>query len=351
MRKFKLILCIIALSVMASCMRRPFGESRTTIHLDLKVKTDIVHELKPVEKPEYVKVLFCDPETGDPIYDNIMPSYGGMINPPPGTYDVLVYSLGTYTSIISKENNLFTAEVSTDDIPEFEKSQLSSLLKKRKYILEELDRKRLEEAATKGMVELKKAEESVLENQQERQEELIVNEPDHVFVGRKRNVVIPQVEIGEVFQMTIEMTAETIVETWHVQFTNVTGVQYVTNTVALMSGLHHSTLLWDGRKSDDQVTVYFKMGRGQDKHSLFGTFHTFGKHPDYNNGLCVDVGIMNMSDQNEVYHFDVSDQFNEQNTRHLIVIDEPIEVKPPDNSGGFKPEVDDWEDIETDIII
>ena len=351
MKHYKLLLYIIALSVMASCMRRPFGQFATEVRLDLHVKTEIEHEMVKIPEPDVMMVLFCNPVTGEIESFDLVSPEGGKVYPEPGTYDVLVYNMKLESTQILNDDNLFAMEATTNEISAFDKQQLESLLKRRHNLLEELYLKQLEEAAKSGQDALKQAEADVLEQQKLKKEELIVNEPDHVFVARKENVVIPQLAAGESFRMTLDLTAETLVETWHVKFTNVNGVEYVTNTVGLMTGLHQSVRLWDQKKSENQVTVFFRMGRGQDKKSLFGTFHTFGKHPAYDNGLTVDIGIMNMAGQNDVYHYDVSDQFNEQNTNHLILIEDEITIKEPEGGGGFKPEVEDWEDIETDVII
>ncbi|WP_308761457.1 hypothetical protein [uncultured Bacteroides sp.] len=63
--------------------------------------------------------------------------------------------------------------------------------------------------------------------------------------------------------------------------------------------------------------------------------------------------LTNASGDKREYVFDVTDQFdNPDNTDHIIEVSDPIDV--PDSgsdSGGFKPDVDDWDEEHKDIDI
>ena len=51
-----------------------------------------------------------------------------------------------------------------------------------------------------------------------------------------------------------------------------------------------------------------------------------------------------------MYNFDVSDQMEDNPEQH-IVIDGSINIPKPEVGGGFKPEVDDWNEEIYDIDI
>ena len=87
---------------------------------------------------------------------------------------------------------------------------------------------------------------------------------------------------------------------------------------------------------------------GQGK-CLKGKMNTFGVHPDNLTGATLDLNIQDTGGTDFTYHFDVSDQFQNNDLRYIL-IEEPIVVEEPKVvGGGFKPEVDQWEDVRTEI--
>ena len=105
--------------------------------------------------------------------------------------------------------------------------------------------------------------------------------------------------------------------------------------------------------SEKVVSVFFDMTiqdreDGQGK-CLKGKVNTFGLHPDNLAGATLDLNIQDKGGTDFTYHFDVTDQF-ENNEQRYILIDVPIVVEEPKvTGGGFQPEVDQWEDVRTDI--
>ncbi len=342
MKRNTLILCVLLLLFNTGCIRRPFVEDRTEIYLSLKVNLDIQPSVLTPEEtdmalPELFRVCLCDRETGELVYEDFVGPEGGYIYPKAGTYNLLVYNFNTEATLIRNENNLYTAEAFTGEISKFQKSQLKRFLtvRRRAYELAKKKKTKTDKVST--------------ENETKVPQEKIVNEPDHVFAGRKENLVIPQLQAGANRNLVIEVKAKTIVEVWNVKMTHVEGCQYISNVNALMTGMAESSMLYSEKDSDRPVTLFFGMKVGKDHKSLIASFRTFGKIPSSLNYLELDLNISDSGGQEHVNHFDVTDQFT-GNEEHLIIVNQPIVIQPP-KSGGFAPEVDDWDDVETDIII
>ena len=355
MKRLTLILCFIAFFISTSCERRPFIENRTEINLSLKINMKIQSSIVmpdggvDVEEPELVRVCLCDRKTGEVVYQEFVGPKGGYIYPEPGVYDILVYNINTESTIIRNENNLNTAEAFTGEISKFQKAQIEKFLTARRLAKEQaLKEKGQKEAAAKN--EDTKTDTTKTGDETKVPLERIVNEPDHVFVGRQDNIVIPQLQAGESRNLVIEIDARTIVEVWNIKMTNIEGCEYISNVNALMTGMAESTMMYTGEDTDRPVTIFFGMQVGKDKKSLIASFRTFGKNPFYQNNLELDLNVTDTGGNEHIHHFDVTDQFD-GNDEHLIIVDKPIKVEPPKSGGGFAPEVDDWEDVETDIII
>lgn len=329
MKKTIRIAVLLILSVLCAmgCQRRPFVEHTTGVNLILKVNTEIVNA-GDVPLPETMRVDLFDPQTGKVRYTDYVSATGGYIYPAPGEYDMIVYNIGTESTIIRNENSYGEVEAYTNDVSAFIKGQIAQFLASR-----------AEAKAERGKT---KADEV----------ERIVNQPDHLFVATGHRVHIPALlEDEEEREVTIEVDAHTVVETWKVQVTNVIGLQWVRSAVAIMSGQVESTFLGSGEDSDKAVSIYFEMEKNEEKGLIEGAFHTFGKHPGELSELSFDVSITDTGGDEHHFHFDVTEDFFD-NPDNIIVIDEEIEIEEPKVSGGgFDPSVEDWEDVKTDIIL
>ena len=85
------------------------------LELDVDVEVSVETHTK-IEKPDYMKVMFYDPQTGILSDTEIVDSDGGRIYEAPGFYDMLVYSFGTEWTQIRGEGNINTLEAFTSDI-------------------------------------------------------------------------------------------------------------------------------------------------------------------------------------------------------------------------------------------
>ena len=114
----------------ASCQRRPFAEHTTEVNLVLNVKTDIVIN-DEVPMPETMRIGLYETDGGSVQYTDYISSTGGLIHPKPGTYDLVVYNIGTESTQIRNEKSHDDIEAFTSEVSSFLKSQVAKFLEKR----------------------------------------------------------------------------------------------------------------------------------------------------------------------------------------------------------------------------
>ena len=333
---FLLVLCLV------SCQRRPFAEQRTTVSLHVEINTKIINQ-SDVILPTDMRVDLYDPQTGELRYTDYVGPTGGYIHPAPGIYDMIVYSIGSESTIVRNEQNFNEIEAYTNEVSAFIKAQMAQFLAKRAQAAKERAAK--EYAA--GGVETKDPTSEA--------EEPIVYQPDHMFGGWYHNLEIPVVYEDEgVVEIYVEVDAHTIVETWQVEIQTVEGSQWISDNVSLISGQKGSIHFGPNVASEKIVSIYFDL-KVQDKEDggkcLKGTFNTFGKHPDRPSILSFDVNIKDTGNGDNIFHFDVTDQFIDNEERYILIKEKIVIEEPESEGGGFDPKVDDWEDVKTDIIL
>lgn len=352
MRRMTRILMVLMIVLIAgSCQRRPFAEHRTKVLLNVVIHTDIVNHVQE-ELPENMRVDLYDRETGQLRYTDYVGPTGGYIHPSPGKYDMIVYSIGTESTIIRNEQHFEEIEAYTNEVSAFIKGQMAQFLAKRAKAA----RERAAKKYAMLMQQKQQSEDTDAKAPLPYEDELVVNAPDHVFVGWYYNLDIPVVfeEDGDL-EISVEVDAHTLVETWMVEVRNLEGAEWIGSTISLMSGQKGSVHMGPNIHSDKVVSVYFDMTiqdreDGQGK-CLRGKLNTFGIHPNNLAGATLDLNIQDKGETDFTYHFDVSDQF-QNNEKRYIVIDQPIVIEEPKVSGGgFQPVLDEWEDIRTEIIL
>lgn len=326
MMKGRTVIVMLAAVVMSalSCQRRDFAEKVTEVNLSLNVKTQVANAGE-VPAPETMRVDLYDVKTGKLKYTDYIEAEGGYIHPAPGTYDMVVYNIGTEAVQIRNESDINEIEAYTSEVSAFLKGQLAQFF-----------------------ADIAKIKESQ-ERSKSPADEKVIYEPDHIFVGRADEVEIPVIYEGEEREVVIEVDAHPEVETWKVTVANVKGLEYVQNVVAVISGQAESHFIGRGEDSGESVSIYFEKKKDMENKVLTGTFNTFGKHPTEKGILSLDINVTDTGGSDHHFHFDVDSQFQDNPDSH-IVIDDPIEIEEPKVAGGgFAPSVDDWEDINTDI--
>ena len=340
MKWSRIIMPLLLVMCMVSCQRRPFAEQRTTVSLHVEINTKIINQSE-VKLPTDMRVDLYDPQTGQLRYTDYVGPTGGYIHPSPGVYDMIVYSIGSESTIVRNEHNFNEIEAYTNEVSAFIKSQMAQFLAKRAQAARERAAK---EFAASGVETKDPTNEA---------EEPIVYQPDHMFVGWYHNLEIPVVyEDDGIVEVYVEVDAHTIVETWMVEIQTVEGSQWIRDNVSLISGQKGSIHFGPNVASEKVVSVYFDMNvqdREDGGKCLKGTFNTFGKHPDRPSILSFDVNIKDTGNGDNIFHFDVTDQFIDNEERYILIKEKIVIEEPKTEGGGFAPEVKDWDDIKTDI--
>lgn len=339
-----IIMTVMLVLLAGACQRRPFAESHSKVSLSLSVKTNIVNHIQG-DLPENMRVDLYDPVTAQLRYTDYVGPHGGYIHPMPGVYDMIVYSIGSESTIVHNEHNYNEIEAYTNEVSAFIKGQISQFLSKRAQAAKE--------RATKKYAALMQSGEPVEKAPQLNEEEPVVNQPDHIFVGWYHNLEIPVIyEHDEIREIYVEVDAHTIVETWQVEIRNLEGAQWIGSTVSLMSGQKGSVHMGPNKHSDKVVSVYFDMkveDREDGGKCLKGKFNTFGLHPDNMVGAYIDLNIKDKGGNDFYHHFEVTDQFYDNPERYILIEEKLVVDEPKIEGGGFQPEVDPWEDIRTEI--
>lgn len=346
MRRAGYLLLAAVVLAAGGCVRRPLVEIENMhyvrVYLDerlLNVTTGFYDESrsKPVYRtPDIMRVALFDPASGTVVSERYLRGRGrdergeycdGYIAAEPGDYRLLTYNFGTESTILRRENDYAGLEAYTNRIA----AHLYNLLPSR----------------ADG-----------------RADERIVYMPDHLFVAGGEQVHIPYTshvdtlrsERGERF-----FTARSLVKSYYMQI-RVRGMQYASTAVSLLTGMAGSASVHDRRMcAENPVTLFFEMQRSDEKIArddgttvIYTTFNTFGKLPDAENRLEVSFDFITADGRALSATIDITDKFSEPDAveHQWILLDQIIEIpEPTHDGGGFTPGVDDWGEIDTDIII
>lgn len=352
MKRIFVVTFVVALSV--GCEFRPLVDPGNThyvrVYLDEHIKNTTEGFYNPErERPTYnrpsvMKVTLGDRSSGAVVAERYLRGqgdddrghyYDGYVICDPGEWSLLSWNFGTSSTQVSDPADQRRAKAFTNKISSYLMSSLPSRLNKKKDVTP-------------------KADDPV-------GQEKIVYEPDHLFVAGCENVSIPYSDVIDTLR-TPEgdyFTAGTIVESWYIQI-NVKGMKYVSSAVALITGLSGSKTLFTSKiDPNDPVTDFFEMvtsARPDDDDTgiIYATFHTFGKIPETENTLEVTFDFMTNYGKAVSATIDITDEFKKELAlkHQWIILDKVIEIpKPPSGTGGFAPGVNDWNDINTDLII
>lgn len=340
--------CTMAFSLM-SCEHRPLETPVNARYVRVYIDEDIKNVTcgfynEAYERPEYIRpramrVVAADPNTGKVVSERYIQEQGtdehgyyihGYINLPPGTYNMLVYSHGSAYTMISNPNDYYAMTAYTSAVSEYYYQYIPSM------------------SQTKGP-------------------EGIRRQPDHLFHEVVEGITVctsPTLDTlrradGSYFR------AHSLVKSYYIQL-KVKGIEWATSAISLLSGMAGSSLVHrhEGLVETDDINVLFSMRQasrhrnaddGSSNAVLYTTFHTFGKLPKQNNMLTVSFEFMKRDGTSQVEEIDITDMFSTPMVRdnQWILIEKEIELLPPadGSSGGMTPGVDDWDDIESGIIL
>lgn len=352
------------LLLLASCERRPLMEANNThyvrVYVDealLNVTTGFYNSeyARPnYSSPEVLRLILADPVTGEARAERFLRDrgkdargtyYEGYIIADPGIYTLMAYNFDTEATQISGNSNHKEAKAYTNEIASHLYTRITSRVTK-----------------------------SASDDGATTRNEKIVYEPDHLFAANCGEVDIPYTERIDTLA-PVEggyFTAQSIVKSYYLQV-RVQGMEYASSSVGLLTGLSGSSWLnGGGMDLSDLVTVYFEMqpgenaatgikkssGTGEGESStvtLYTTFSTFGKLPDVDNDLEITFDFLTVYGEPYSETINITDEFAtpEAINHQWLLIDHTIVIPPPPRSegGGFNPGVDEWGDVETEIVI
>jgi hypothetical protein len=309
-----LALCAAVLVGFSSCKRRPLTTADYKVIVNIEIEEDIVNYKMP-HQPSLMRCIFYDSHTGAFVTQAFLPSTGGQVNLIPSReYDVLVYNFDTESTWINEENSFNKIFASTSVIP-------TSFLTKL----------RSRSAAS--------------------EKEKIVYDPDHLYVGRLNDVFVPARSV-DADPLVLDIKCETVVESWILEVRSVTGVENIGSVAAVITGLAESNKIAFDELSTNFVSVYFDNQVIDENGLLTARFNTFGANPLSGTTQVLSLVFIDIAGNGRVFNIDVSDQFID-NPEQIIRINTEIDIPKPITAGdgGFAPEVDEWNDVNTEIII
>ncbi len=314
MKRIPIYIIVMLLCILSSCHRRPLTTADYMVIVNLEIEKEIVNY--EVEKdPSLMRCIFYDSESGAFVTQAFLPATGGQVSLIPAReYDVLVYNFDTESTWLEDENWYHKIYASTSLIPDSFRTKLRS-------------------RATKG------------------DEELIVYDPDHLFVGRLNDVFIPSRSV-DAPPVILDIKCETVVESWLLEVKTITGVKNIGSIAAVITGLTGSNRIGPNERSTDFVSVYFDNQVIDENGVLTAKFNTFGWNKNIKEPQVLSLVFTDVAGHGHVINVDISKQFPD-NKEQIIRIEMDIDIPEPMTSGdgGFVPKVEEWDEIHTDIII
>ena len=308
-------MAVLLLSILAiACQRRPLTTADYAVIVNLEIEKDIVNY--EVEKdPSLMRCIFYDSNTGAFVTQAFLPPTGGQVSLIPAReYDILVYNFDTESTWLEEENWYHTIYASTSLIPDSFKTKLRSRASKT-------------------------------------DDEQIVYDPDHLYVGRLNDVFIPSRSV-DAPAVVLDIKCETVVESWLLEVKTITGAKNIGSMAAVVTSLAGSNKIAYDERSAEYVSVYFDNQVIDQDGVLTAKFNTFGWTDRITEPQVLSLVFTDVAGKGHVFNIDVSDQFID-NPEQIIRINVEIDIPEPMTSGdgGFVPKVDEWDEINTDIII
>lgn len=333
------LLLAAALLGSAGCQRRALTTADYSVQLNISIEKDILNYDYPGD-PGLMRCIFYDSQTGSFVTQAFLPAQGGEVNlVSDREYDILVYNFDTEVTWLDRENWISEIYASTSLIHDSFKTKIRS-------------------RATKDG------------------KEEIVYDPDHLYVGRLDDVYIPSRSI-EAPEIVLDVTCRTVIQSWILEVETITGIENIASIAAVITGLADRNYIGQltptgnghtvGKISDEYITVYFDTpkveqtgevekedGKKVKAGKLTARFNTFGWHPESGAEQVLTLVFTDISGKGHLRDVNISSQFPDNAEQRIRVKTSQIDIpEPPAGSGGggFAPTVDEWEEIETEIII
>ena len=251
--------------------------------------------------PQTMQVKFFEPETHRLVKDQFLSSAGGQVNIPAGTYDILIYSLGSeYSQIWGVESRSgIYAFTNTAGTLNYNTDSWSS-----------------------------------------------IKEPDHVYTAKLENVEVPSFESASGhIAYVINADASSILDTYTFEMTNVDGIDNIDECALYITAQEGRSFLWGNREGETLSALKFTAYPDRDNHRIFSVFNTFGRFKDSREKVWVILYVRNLAGDQFMARFDLTDQFDDpDNTGHNLKITDKVTIPEGSSQGGFDPSVIGWDD-------
>lgn len=177
--------------------------------------------------------------------------------------------------------------------------------------------------------------------------ERIASTPGMIWNDHIENVTIK----SDAGKQVITLYPEEAVCHYTVTVLDIENAQYLNGSEldGTLSGMSESYLHSQKTASDSRVTMPFVL-YSTDEQTLTSSFLTFGESPTTKYPHILTI-YMILSDGSKWYTtYDVSDQiYNAPDPKHVDIVVSGLKLPKPISSGGFVPNVNDWQDIQVDI--
>ncbi len=153
-------------------------------------------------------------------------------------------------------------------------------------------------------------------------------------------------------ERVITLSPVELVCTYTYEIRKVKNLKYVTQMCGTLSGMSPALLFGNEELDRECVTIPFN-GSASDESTIEGRFLVFGYHEESEEPNKLLLYVWFADGSKYYYVFDATDQVHGAPDRHHVHIClEGLEFpKPTGIESGFDPSVDDWEEIEDDIMM
>lgn len=353
MMKFRHFLFLLAAFIcpaaMTSCEHReltdPTDVHYIRVYLDEQIK-NVTYGFynEEYEHPEFtsplnMNIALASPHTGEVIFEGLLRTQGkdargryidGYVKARPGTYNLVVYQVGSPVTHIRYPGNYYDIQAYASPVSD----RILGYLPETSKVLDS---------------------------------EKIMQEPEHILVSRYDNLVIEHSMAVDTLKTASgdHFTASSIVISYYIQL-RVTGLEWVKSAAAVISGMAGSSRLCEenGMIEEDPINLYFSMNQGDRSTAegtkattatLYSTFNTFGKIPDLLSELTLSFEFGKSDGSSQVEEFDISEAFKTPLAieNQWILLDKEITITKPvgGGSGGMEPGVEGWEEEDADLYM
>jgi len=162
---------------------------------------------------------------------------------------------------------------------------------------------------------------------------------------------------GTSAEQVITLTPQELVCTYTFEIRNVSNLKHVSQLCASLSGMAGGLTFSTNELYTECVTLPFE-AKSDGESTITGSFYTFGHHELNLRSHHLTLYVIMDDGQKYVYgttgqHFNVTNQVHTaQDKRHVHIVVDGLDLPQPiTDDGGMKPTVDDWQEINEDILI